>query len=253
MPGLELDLIPERIKALPIDPVRKVPVPWFVAWIDGKPEFRAMDHTKLVRAVREKRCWVCGEPLGRLMTFVIGPMCGVNRVSSEPPSHTECARFSAKHCPFLARPHMTRREAGPDLEAMGATSAGVMIERNPGVTLLWTTRGYTPFGDGNGGVLFRIGDPASVEWYRERRPATREEVEESVRTGLPILADIAGRQEGAMKALAIQKAALERLYPAAIPIDVEPRRGASVCPFSISPATATRVGPTSATTPASSP
>jgi hypothetical protein len=32
--------------------------------------------------------------------------------------------------------------------------------------------------------------------------------------GIPILADIAGRQEGAMKALAIQEAALERLYPA---------------------------------------
>lgn len=228
-PTLSIESMPERIRALPVAP-NGFPVPFFVAWVDGKPEFRAMDHTKLVRAVREKRCWVCGEPLGRLMTFVVGPMCGCNRVSSEPPSHTECARYSARNCPFLARPHMTRREGG--MEHLDPQSAGVMIERNPGVTLLWTTRGYSPFGDGNGGVLFRIGDPEAVEWFREGRAATREEVEESVRTGLPILADIAGRQEGAMKALAIQKAALERLYPAAIPIDVEPRRGASVCPYS---------------------
>lgn len=73
--------IPARIQNLPVDPVRKFPVPWFVAWVDGKPEFRAADQRKLVIAIQEKRCWVCGEPLGRFMTFVVGPMCGLNRTS----------------------------------------------------------------------------------------------------------------------------------------------------------------------------
>lgn len=215
-PAIERIEIPERIKGLPIGP-NGMPVPWFVAWLDGKPEFRAADERKLATAVREKRCWVCGEPLGRFMTFVIGPMCGLNRTSSEPPSHIECARYSARACPFLSRPHMERRENG--LDAIGTVCpAGNMIRRNPGVTLLWTTRNYSLFGDGCGGTLFRVGDPTELEWFCEGRPATRAEVAESVRTGLPALESIAKDQDGpvlryAQNALLRMAADYERFYP----------------------------------------
>lgn len=53
----ELEALPERMRSLPLDH-RGYPVPWFVAWIEGKPEFRAMDADKFRRAIREKRCWV---------------------------------------------------------------------------------------------------------------------------------------------------------------------------------------------------
>jgi hypothetical protein len=80
----ELGPLPERIKQLPIDE-RGYPIPWFVDWVDGKPEFRAMDGRKLVRAIKERLCWVCGQPLGVNLAFVAGPMCGINRVSSRTP------------------------------------------------------------------------------------------------------------------------------------------------------------------------
>ena len=204
--------IPSRIAALPIDPVRKIPVPWFVTWIDGKPEFRGADRRKMVRAVKEKRCWVCGDRLGRHMTFVAGPMCGLNRTSAEPPCHTECARYSARACPFLARPHMVRREGG--LDTLGAVPAdGHMITRNPGVTLLWTTLSYSLFGDGAGGTLFRMGEPTALEWFCEGRAATRAEVAESVRTGLPILEEMARQQEGALERLHAMAEAYVSQYP----------------------------------------
>src|SRR5439155_15335159 len=101
--------LPERIKALPVDE-RGYPIPWFVDYVNGKPEFRAMDQHKWVRALKEKLCWVCGQPLGRMMTFVAGCMCGINRTSAEPPSHYDCALWSAKNCPFLNNPDMVRRE-----------------------------------------------------------------------------------------------------------------------------------------------
>lgn len=131
------------------------------------------------------------------MTFVVGSMCGLNRTSSEPPSHTDCARYAAQACPFLARPHMARREGGLD-EIGTEKPAGEMITRNPGVTLLWTARGYSLFGDGRGGTLFRLGDPVGLEWWAEGRAATRAEVAESVRTGLPALEAMAGRQDAAI-------------------------------------------------------
>jgi len=68
----ELEALPARLHFLPVDE-RGYPVPWFVAWRDGKPEFRAMDGEKWVRAVAQRLCWVCGEQLGNWLTFVIGP------------------------------------------------------------------------------------------------------------------------------------------------------------------------------------
>src|SRR5262245_60746512 len=101
--------LPDRMRSLPIDE-RGYPVPWFVAYVDGKPEFRAMDRDKWREAVRMHLCWVCGQKLGSYVVFVLGPMCGITRTTSEPPCHIDCARWSAKNCPFLARPKMVRRE-----------------------------------------------------------------------------------------------------------------------------------------------
>jgi hypothetical protein len=184
----DLEPLTDRLRKLPVD-ARGYPVPWFVDWIDGPdgqrvPEFRAMDPQKWRRAVTERRCWVCGDPLGRWLTFPIGPMCAISRTTAEPPSHLECASWSVRNCPFLSRPRMVRREGGmEDAEK----AAGMMIMRNPGVICLWTTRGYEVFNDGHGKPLITIGDPESVSWWREGRAATRAEVDASVAGGLPIL------------------------------------------------------------------
>jgi hypothetical protein len=207
----EIEMPPPRIAALPV--FRGYPVPFFVGWLDnGEPEFRGADGRKLVRAVRENLCWVCGDRLGTRMTFVAGPMCGINRTSAEPPCHLECARYAAINCPFLSKPQMTRREN--DLPAESRDAAGHMIRRNPGVTLLWTCRGYEVFDDGRGGTLFRFpAKPESYEWYFRGRPATRAEVEESVRSGLPNLQAICRGQDD-LDDLSRLAAAFTRYYPA---------------------------------------
>jgi hypothetical protein len=192
---------PKHMQALPIDK-RGYPVPWFVRWIDGAPEFRAMDMKKFVAAINERRCWTCGNPLFREEVFVIGPMCAVNRISSEPPSHRECAEYSARACPFLSRPHMVRREDGLPGEKH---AAGIMVARNPGVTLLWFTRRHTMLEVSNG-VLFKLGEPFRVDWYKEGRPATRAEVMASIESGLPALREACDLdpQPGAHEALETQ-------------------------------------------------
>lgn len=209
----ELTELPERMKHLPVDK-RGYVVPWFVAWPNGpqgEPEFRAMDGEKFIKAVREKRCWVCGEPLGRNMVFVIGPMCGVNRVSSEPPSHLECARWSVRNGQFMALRQIKRRE---DEFTESCPVAGHSIKRNPGVCALWCTREYRPFRDGKGGVLIQIGEPFSIEWFAHGRAATRAEIDESVRTGFPFLVELA-ELEGpkAVEELNKQRERFEKLLP----------------------------------------
>lgn len=180
---MKLPDMPARIAKLPKDE-RGYPVPWFASWIDGKPDFRVVEPGKIVGAHKKGLCWICGEPLGVHRVFVIGPMCVVNRVTSEPASHRDCAEFAAKACPFLTHPRRGRDDR--DLPDGVTGSAGIMIERNPGVTALYETRKVEPFWAGNG-VLFRLGDPSRVDFWTEGRPASRAEVWASIESGYPRL------------------------------------------------------------------
>ncbi|MBK3333519.1 hypothetical protein GA845_00540 [Burkholderia pseudomallei] len=193
---------------LPIDE-RGYPVPYFVAWVDGKPDFRVSDGAKMQNCVRFHRCWLCGGMLGRYRAFVIGPMCAVNRVSSEPPSHLNCALFAVHACPFLILPKAIRREANTP-EGM-TDPPGIFLKRNPGVSLVWVTREYrvTPC---DGGVLFRLGEPSATLWYAHGRRATREEAQASIDSGLPALREVAA-SENALPELERMIAAVEPLLP----------------------------------------
>lgn len=175
--------VPGRMRFLPIDD-RGYPVPFFVAWVDGKPDHRIADGAKMPKAVRLGLCWMCGQQLGRLKSFCIGPMCTITRTISEPPSHLECVTFAAQACPWMTRPRAKRREA--NLPDQLAPSVGNAIRRNPGAVCVWTTRSFRPWSP-DGGLLFELGDPEHAEWWCEGRPATRAEVDESISTGLHLL------------------------------------------------------------------
>lgn len=211
----ELPPLPRRLQHLPV--VRGYPVPWFVAWIDGVPDFRISDRQKWHRAIRERRCWVCGEALGVHLAFVIGPMCGINRTTTEPPCHLACAVWSARACPFLARPHARRRDVDEAIEVH--QPGGTPLLRNPGVTLIWITRTYRLFDDGRGNPLIEIGLADAVQWWAEGRAATREEVQRSVESGYPALLEVAEQQDaqqpdaGAVAELSRRALAFLSVYP----------------------------------------
>jgi hypothetical protein len=201
---------PAAIQTLRVDQ-RGFPVPAFVPWIDGEPEFRAIEPGTVERVHRERLCWICGLRNSGGSAFVIGPMCGVNRVAPEPPSHLLCARFAVRACPFLSQPMAKRNSRNlPEHQP----PPGVMIPRNPGVTAIWITSTYRAERQPEGGLLFRIGAPIRVEWWCEGRAATRQEVIRSVQTGLPALQEIA-EQDGpeAVAALRDQVVRFGRLVP----------------------------------------
>jgi hypothetical protein len=184
---------PAGVDQLPVDE-RGWTVPWFVEVFDGKPDHRVVDGRKFARAVREQRCWVCGGKLGRMKASVIGPMCAVNRITSEPPCHPPCARYAVQACPFLSKPRARRNEKDLPEERRGA--AGIPIERNPGVLTIWESlHPSKPFSPkhGQSGTLFDLGAPYRVTWWREGRPATRDEVMTSLHEGLPALMKVAAQ------------------------------------------------------------
>lgn len=183
--------IPVRMNKLSIND-KGFPIPWFVH-IDenGIDDFRIIGRGKIMDAINWRKCWLCGQTLGTYLVFTIGPMCTVNRVSAEPPSHLSCAEYAVRACPFLNNPRMRRNEKDmPDHKDVG----GYMLPHNPGATALWVARDYKPFQVSNG-LLIQIGEPDRVLWYVEGREATRAEVEDSIDNGLPFLKQLA-EQDG---------------------------------------------------------
>lgn len=205
---------PPRIARLPRDKHAR-PVPWFVAHVNGTPDFRIANDRKMRGAIVFRCCWICGSslrnqtlgPAATQYAYVIGPMCAVNRVSSEPPMHRECAIYAVRACPFLTMPGMRRRSTGLPVAVIDPD--GVMIRRNPGVSLVWITNRWRMI---PGQQLFDVGEPAEVRWYAEGRDATRDEVLASIDSGMPLLADAARKDPDPGAAMA----ALEREYARAL-------------------------------------
>ncbi len=189
-------IIPDKMNKRPLD-LRGYPVPWFVQFIDGRPDFRVIDSRKYALAMDKRRCWLCGQGLAKYATFVVGPMCIVNRVSAEPPSHPDCARFAVKACPFMLLPQAKRRDA--NLPANYTETPG-MLQHNPGVMACWTCSEWQPvtaYGqDGERGQLIEFGDPSTVTFWREGRRATAAEANAALYSGLPHLQAMADKEGG---------------------------------------------------------
>jgi hypothetical protein len=98
------------------------------------------------------------------------------------------------------------------------------ISHNPGVAMLWVTKTYRLFevpddavreAGAQPGVLFAIGAPVAIRFYREGRAATRAEIEAAIAKGLPYLRETAASQgPAAVAALLEQLQAFERLLEA---------------------------------------
>lgn len=202
--------MPSRIAELPVDAISR-PVPWFVAFINGVPDFRVVAPGKLHHALRGSLCWICGHGFagGEDRAWLIGPMCALNLVTAEPPSHLECATWSARNCPFLGTPNMVRRDR--HMPEGAVNPAGIMLRRNPGASVVWVTgyRAWKAEREGRG-YLFRLGPAKRALWFAEGREATRAEVLASIDSGLPILRKMA--EEDGVDAVA----ELERMHAVAL-------------------------------------
>jgi hypothetical protein len=181
------------MRSLPISG-KGYPVPFFVAWIDGEPEFRVADQRKFVLAVKKHLCWICGQVLGSHTHFLVGPMCTANRLSSEPPMHLACAEYALLSCPFMMRPRAQRREA--NMPENKVAPGGLMVTRNPGVIVEWESRDWRIVKDPAGAPLIDIGNPvAPPRWFTEGRLATRLEAVEAYEESCETILDMA-RAEG---------------------------------------------------------
>lgn len=200
--------VPRHMADLPLDE-RGYPIPWFVAWIDGKPDFRIANASRVRQAVIGSRCWICGGALGRFRSFVIGPAGAMNRVHSEPPSHHECAQYALHVCPFLVLPKAHRRPANMPVESYAPDG---LDPSNVAVVIEWITRRARTF-KAERSLLFELGEPESVNWFTEGRDATRAEVQQALTQATEKLLGMAGESAVSREAVRIRARTMERYLP----------------------------------------
>ena len=99
-PGLDIPLS-KGLRYRPKDG-RGYPIPFLVLYVEGKPDFRAIDTLKWKKCIEDKLCALCGRPLKKGYWFVGGPKCEQNRFFFDPAMHEDCARYALKVCPHLA-------------------------------------------------------------------------------------------------------------------------------------------------------
>ena len=95
--------MPERLSRRPKDG-RGFPTPFISAQINGKHDFRVIDHAKWEEVVSGRLCQLCGEPISGPLYFIGGPACAKNHIFFDPHMHRECAEYAIQVCPYLALP-----------------------------------------------------------------------------------------------------------------------------------------------------
>jgi hypothetical protein len=134
----------------------------------GRPRFDLPARPERVdRALREHRCWMCGDHLGAMVTFLTEPHWVVQGFAGEPPCHRECAVYAAENCRYF-------------VHAIGRP-----------VLCLWTCRQYARIKSDNA-VVIRISGATDVRWYFGGKPATRTQVTLAFSAAMPKLRAMVG-------------------------------------------------------------
>lgn len=159
--------VPARLAKRPRDR-RGYPIPW-VAMTDaeGRPDFRVTSAERWVIAARQRVCTQCGEPLGRHLAFIGGPLSYESRLFTDLAMHKDCAQYAVQVCPFLAAPSMRYAEEVPQMKGTPTVRhTPEMSSARPDRFFVATTHNYQVVQTGTGAVVVRAGPWEWVQWWR---------------------------------------------------------------------------------------
>ena len=155
--------LPESLAARPLDPRRRLPVPYVSEHPTGDGvvvDFTAINADRAEEAGRDRRCSLCGTGMGYRVAFLGGPASAANRLYSDPPGHPECLRAAVTLCPYIAIGR-ARRATARRLQPGTVTPPG-FADGKPTEWLLGITRNYRML-HRRGTLVFRPAPFTSIE------------------------------------------------------------------------------------------
>ncbi len=155
--------MPPRIARMATDR-RGYPIPYTVMYVNGVPDFTAVDPKKWLTLLKIQGCGICGGTLHGRMFFVGGPLCAENRLFFDHPMHEECATYALQVCPFLCIPKMHYRKETS--LPPGANILKSVSKDKPDVFMLGSSRGYDLMRNGKE-VLLHAQPWDTLRWWKE--------------------------------------------------------------------------------------
>ena len=158
--------VPPEMAHLPRD-ARGLPIFW-TAHIgdDGVPDFRILEHERVLRALKERLCGMCGRKITGNVLCTIGADGNLlERRATDPMMHEACARYALAACPFLSGRSARRSGRPMDAPGTGLYRSPTRYDRNrPPRTGLFFTRSYEARWrrEIQG---YRYAAPFRVEWF----------------------------------------------------------------------------------------
>lgn len=149
--------LPERMRDLPVDERRGLPVPYMNVQEDGSHDFTAVNISRLDGF---SLCGICGKPLDYWLAFVGGPLSTQNRAFIDPPMHEECAEASIRLCPHMAI--QGHRRAPEHRVIEGAVAPEGFVTDKPETVHISIARSFKITADRGGTPYLKIAPPRRV-------------------------------------------------------------------------------------------
>jgi len=134
--------VPTRLQKRPLDERGFLITYVTTIGTDGKPDFRIIDHFKVIECIEERICGLCGESIGPLVSLIGGEECVVRRQFSDPPMHPECARYASQVCPFLTNQNAKYHNRDNPPAGIEVFSLPHISSQRPKRMAIYTTRAY---------------------------------------------------------------------------------------------------------------
>jgi hypothetical protein len=157
--------IPPFLSHLKVDE-RGYPIPFFVAYVKGKPDFRMIDPKKFNYCFEQDLCFVCGKKHVKKNYFIVtGPQGLANGVHSDCPSHRGCLEYSLKICPHLFFESSQRNERGEHYNHAVKTTGVAGVKEKPDILYLIKADKWVTIPGPNGGVLIKFRKVSYEEYH----------------------------------------------------------------------------------------
>lgn len=159
--------VPPKLAGRPRDR-RGYPIPWMVQLdAHGLPDFRVTNADRWVLAVKAKLCAMCGDPLGRHLAFIGGPVSFRTRLFTDLPMHKECGLYAIQVCPFLAAPSFRYATTLPSMDGVRTElQTTEMVPTRPDRFFIATTHRYEVIQTSEGSVLAQAAPWEWFQWWR---------------------------------------------------------------------------------------
>lgn len=162
-----LPVLPASLAERPLDSKTGFPIPFvngFVDLVSGEEvgDFTAIQASRVIEAVTNRWCGLCGTPLEYWIAFIGGPKSFQGRTYLDPPMHPECAEFAVKTCPHIS---IQRHRRAPEERLSADTHVpNGFIEDKPSEWVVGITRDFSVRVLSGGGVVL-----IAAPWKRSRR------------------------------------------------------------------------------------